>query len=79
MNTWVWPLAGDIRHARGDLVDVETYATTDDGTLCGATALDMSLDSPGPGDGMDYVVRPLGCGSWQTGAGAEPARDAARP
>jgi len=58
---------------------VDTYATTADGTLLGVSSLDMSMDLPTVGAGVYYVVRPLGCGSWQTGSGAEPDRDTALP
>ena len=78
-ETLVWAGAADIRFVRGDLADVEMYATTGDGTLLGATSLDISLDAPAPGAGLYYVVRRLGCGSWQTLPDAEPDRDAALP
>ena len=58
---------------------VGTYGTTSDGTLFGVDSLDMSMDLPGTNSGLYYVVRPLGCGSWQTVPNAEPERDAALP
>jgi hypothetical protein len=78
-DTWVWGSPEDVRFAKGDLAAVSTYVTTADGTLFASSSLDMSMDAPGAGDGLYYVVRPLGCGSWQTGPGAEPGRDAALP
>ena len=39
----------------------------------------MAMDSPAAGGGMYYMVRELGCGSWQTALGAEPGRDADLP
>jgi len=48
-------------------------------TLLGAVALDMSTDAPATGQGLYYLVRPLGCGSWQSEPGAEPGRDTALP
>jgi hypothetical protein len=78
-DTWGWTAAADVRFVKGDLRHVDSYVTTDDGTLFDATSLDMSMDAPGVGSGMYYVVRPLGCGSWQTVDGAQPARDATLP
>ena len=78
-NSLIWSTAGDIRYVRGDLSGVSSYTTFDDGSAQGATSLDISVDNPGPGTGMYYVVKPLGCGSWQTSAAAQPARDAGLP
>jgi hypothetical protein len=79
VNTMAWAAVQDVRFAKGDLGGVSTYATTGDGTMLDATSLDMSVDAPGPGSGMYYLVRPLGCGSWQTGVGMQPGRDPALP
>jgi titin len=78
-DTLVWATAQDVRFSRGDLVDVSSYVTTDDGVLRGADSLDISGDGPAPGEGLYYLVKPLGCGSWQTAAGAEPGRDGGLP
>jgi hypothetical protein len=78
-NTLLWSGPDDIRFARGDLADASTYTTTDDGFLLGVSSLDISADSPEPGSGLFYVVKPLGCGSWQTSLGAEPGRESGLP
>ena len=78
-NTVVWAGANDVRFVMGDLVLVDTYANTDDGTLFGATSLDISEDQPDTGEGRYYLVRPLGCGSWQNVLGSEVGRDPALP
>jgi parallel beta-helix repeat protein len=78
-NTLGWTTPADIRFAKGDLADIATFTTTDDGWMLGASSLDLSADVPGPGDGLYYLVKPLGCGSWQTAMGAEPDRDAGLP
>ncbi len=69
----------DVHFVKGDLAGVTTYQTTAEGSLVGATMLDISLDEPGSGTGIYFVLKPAGCGSWQTEAGAEPDRDAALP
>jgi hypothetical protein len=74
-----WTGAQDVRWVEGDLAAVGTYATTDGGVLLAATSLDISDDSPAPAAGLYYLVRLLGCGSWQSSANAEPGRDAALP
>lgn len=78
-DTLAWGAAEDVRWAKGDLVVVSTYTALDDGALLASTSLDISADMPAAGDGFYYVVMPLGCGSWQTSAGAEPGRDAGLP
>ena len=75
----VWSGAQAVRFVRGPLAAVSTYTTTSDGELLGASGLDISGDDPGPGSGFYYLVRPLGCGSWQSSPGVEPGRDAALP
>ena len=74
-----WGAPRDVHFAKGNLADVSIYATTADGPLFLATSLDISADNPLPGQGLYYVVRLLGCGSWQTPLGANPARDATLP
>ena len=49
------------------------------GTLADATFLDIATEFLTPGDGLYYVVEPLGCGSWQTMIGNEPGRDPGLP
>ena len=50
------------------------------GSLTGATSLDVTGDGASPGEGFYYLVKLAGdCGSWQTAPDAEPARDAALP
>jgi hypothetical protein len=78
-NTMGWGASQDVRYVKGDLTGLSTYTTTGDGTMLGATTLDTSMDSPGPGSGLYYLVRPLGCGSWETVLGMEPGRDPALP
>jgi hypothetical protein len=78
-GSWVWAAATDIHFVKGDLAEVGTYTVADDGALLGAASLDMSMDAPQAGGGMYYLVRPLGCGSWQTVGGAQPARDITLP
>ena len=78
-NILQWPAPAAVRFVKGDLAAVSGYSSTGDGTLFGATTLDISVDNPGSGDGMYYLVRPLGCGSWQTTPGNEPPRDGALP
>jgi titin len=74
-----WPMATDVFFAKGNLVDVSTYATVATGPLFAATGYDISGDSPAPGAGLYYVFKPLGCGSWQTVLGDEPGRDTGLP
>jgi len=78
-NTLVWGAPAVARFVKGDLASVGSYPITSTGELPGAASLDISADSPGPRDGMYYVIRPLACGSWQTAAGAEPERDIRLP
>jgi len=75
----VWTMPADVRYARGDLAAVSSYATTGDGPLVAATFHDISGDHPAPNSGLYYVIKPLGCGSWQTLVGAEPGRDTGLP
>jgi len=74
-NRLTWPDPSDVRYVKGDLPLVGSYATIEEGVLLAATTLDISADNPATGDGLYYLVRPEGCGSWQT-VGAEPDRDA---
>jgi hypothetical protein len=74
-----WATAQDVRSCRGDLAAVNSYATTYDGWSLGETTLDISNDIPAAGSGLYYLVKPLGCGSWQTTAGAQPDRDVELP
>ena len=69
----------DIRWCKGDLAGMGAYAPTGAGSLYGETSLDISSDSPSAGSGMYYMVRELGCGSWQTALGSETGRDAELP
>ncbi len=78
-NTLEWLAPEDVKFAKGDLAAVGTYTTTGDGFWMGATTLDISADNPAPGNGLYYVVKPLGCGGWETSAGAEPGRDGSLP
>jgi CSLREA domain-containing protein len=70
-----WPTPADVHYAKGDLAGVAAHETFDDGWRMNVDALDISMDEPAPGTGIYYLVRPLGCGSWQTEIGAEPERD----
>jgi len=75
-----WPVAEDVAFVKGDLALVAGYAIGAQGLLTGATLLDISLDNPGPGAGLYYLVkRQQLCSGWQTTPGAEPARDGALP
>ncbi len=75
-NTLAWTAGEDAKFVKGPVSGVSTYATTDDGTLSGATSLSIFLDNPGGGTGVYYLLRLQDCGSWQTTVGAEPDRDA---
>ncbi len=74
-----WPTPQDVHYAKGILANVGSYATIADGVLLGALALDISMDTPTPGTGLYYLVRPEDCGSWQSNPGAEPGRDTVLP
>ena len=74
-----WATAQDVRFCKGDLAGVSSYATTHDGWSLGETTLDISEDNPAVGSGLYYLVKPLGCGSWQTTPGSQPGRDGALP
>ncbi len=74
-----WATAADVRVIKGDLAVVSSYEPISVTTLLGATSVDTSLDVPAFDNGLYYLVRPLGCGSWQTMMGEEPARDLALP
>jgi hypothetical protein len=78
-NTLIWTTPADVRWRKGNLAGLSGYVTAGAGSLYAATSLDISADSPGSGAGMYYVVRELGCGSWQTELGTEPGRDADLP
>ena len=69
----------DVRWVKGDLGQVSSYATSGQGWLSAATSMDISADMPVPGEGLYYVVKPTGCGSWQTSPGAQPGRDPELP
>ena len=74
-----WATAQDVRFCKGDLASVSSYATTHDRWLLGETTVDISVDNPAAGSGLFYLVKPLGCGSWETAPGSEPGRDGALP
>jgi hypothetical protein len=74
-GTLGWAAPEDVRYVRGELASVSSYGVLETGDLPGATSLDISADS----GAMYYLVKPLGCGSWQTTAGGEPQRDAQLP
>ena len=78
-NTLGWARALDISFIKGDLAQVADYVTTDDGSASGAVALDITTDQPAAGEGLYYLLRPLQCGSWQTGPYGEPRRDLMLP
>ena len=78
-DSLVWAAPADVHFVKGDLAGVATYQTTAEGSLVAATMLDISLDDPAPGTGLYFVLKPSGCGSWQTEPGAEPDRDASLP
>ena len=78
-NTFGWGFVADVRFVKGDLADVGAYLTTGGGWLEDAMSLDVSLDNPAPGNGLYYLARLLGCGSWQTVLGDEPERDLTLP
>jgi parallel beta-helix repeat protein len=74
-----WTTAQDVRFCRGDLAGVSSYTTIHDRWLLGATSVDISGDDPAVGSGLYYLVKPLGCGSWETAPGSEPGRDSTLP
>ena len=78
-DTLSWGVAMNVRWCKGDLSGIGSYATTGEGSLYGATSLDLSADVPSPGGGIYYIVREQGGGSWQTSLGNEPDRDADLP
>ncbi len=65
-STLAWSEPADIRFMRGALADVDVYGVLAVGDLQAADALDLEADTPAPANGFYYLVRPLGCGSWQT-------------
>ena len=80
-DTLSWANPVHAEWVRGDLDEVNAYATETGGTLVGATALqDATL--PGAGEGLYYLLR-LGescdAASWQSSIDAEPARDLTLP
>ena len=77
--TFAWSTPAEVRYASGDLARVSSYAVSDTGMLFGATELSTATDWPPPGFGLYYLVKPLGCGSWQTTIGNEPGRDSGLP
>ena len=81
-DTMSWGIAMDVRWRKGDLANLRGpagYLAGDAGSLRIATSLDISGDHPSAGEGMYYLVREQGCGSWQTSLGSEPNRDADLP
>ena len=78
-DTLVWAAPANVHFVKGDLAGVDTYQTTVEGSLVAATMLDIALDDPAPETGLYFVLKPSGCGSWQTQPGAEPDRDASLP
>ena len=77
LNALGWTTAMDIRWCKGDLAGLSGYTTSGEGSVSGATSMDISMDNPAAGSGMYYMVREQGCGSWQTNLGDERARRAA--
>jgi hypothetical protein len=77
--TLTWPVPAAVVQAKGDLALVSSYGGSSVQTLpLGTSFLDSSV--PGSGQGYFYLVRPdCALGSWQSGLGAEPGRDAALP
>jgi CSLREA domain-containing protein len=78
-QTFAWSTPADVSYASGDLTTVSTYTASVTGTRFGATGLSTAADAPLPGSGLYYLVKPLGCGSWQTPLGSEPGRDSGLP
>ena len=81
-NRVVWSTPTDVRWRKGALEALggpTGYDAIGAGTLRGAVSLDTSADEPSPGNGVYYLVREQGCGSWQTSLGAQPGRDADLP
>jgi hypothetical protein len=75
-STLVWSSPADIRWFKGDLTGLSSYVMSAEGSLFGATSLDISADNPASGTGLYYLVRGQGpCDGWQTSLGAEPERD----
>jgi hypothetical protein len=75
-----WGEAADVEWVGGPLQFLSSYALSYVGELFTATGLDIGFDAPPPGQGTYYLVKYRGdCGSWQTAAGAEPARDTILP
>jgi len=61
------------------LAEVSTYSTLDNQVLLGVNSLNIAADTPPVSGGLYYLIKPLGCGSWQTVVGAEPGRDSSLP
>jgi hypothetical protein len=79
-NSLLWTIPVDVDFVRGDLRGVSNYALTENGSLTGATSLDVTVDGASPGEGFYYLVKLAGdCGSWETAPDAEPARNVALP
>lgn len=78
-NHLTWAGAADVRWVKGDLSQVGSYTTLANGTMLGASGLDITADQPAAGTGLYYLMRPLVCGSWQSTAGSEPGRDSSLP
>jgi hypothetical protein len=77
--TFAWSTPAEVRYASGDLATVSSYAVSKTGTLFGATRLSILTDVTPPGFGLFYLVKSLGCGTWQTTFGNEPGRDPGLP
>ncbi len=78
-HSFAWSTPTDVRYASGDLAAVSSYVASGTGTLLSATGLNTIADAPPPGSGLYYLVKPLGCGSWQSALGAESGRDSSLP
>ncbi|MFQ5768707.1 MAG: hypothetical protein ACE5ID_12105, partial [Acidobacteriota bacterium] len=75
-----WPDFAAVQYVMGDLTAIQTYPVTREGTLPGATSLDISGDVPAPGARFYYLIKYVSpCGSWQTYLGGEADRDTALP
>ena len=77
--TFTWPVPAAVVQAKGDLALVSSYVAGSVTTLpLGTSFVDAAV--PNSGQGFYYLLRPdCGVGSWQSGLGAEPGRDAALP
>jgi len=74
-----WPTPSDVRHTRGPLAGISSYTTSSTGWMLQADSMAIAGDHPAAGEGLYYLVMPLGCGSWQTALSEEPDRDSLLP